>query len=365
MLKAIISLLLIFLLAALSVYSISFVLPSLSSIYGQGVYFTVPLSWIGGSIGGVALSILADRWSRKFSLLVSIALFTFPLLLNVLVRNLSLLYAIWFLIGFGVNGENGISYAYAAELSPPRYRGFVGSIMQGLYFMGGLLGLIWAFLFTNLDTYFLTLGLASLLSFVLWFLIPESKWKSRSSTGRINVLRIVILGSLFAIGSFLFVVPLVSLSFTLLSSLKLNAFLVLSIALLVGMIAFTLAGRISDRIGRKRTTFLFIGISILFSLAILLTLNSTLLSISLIMLMVGSSFFAYFGIWMSEIFPPEIRATGTNVVFFLGRLVGGGFGVSLVLLMPFGLKDDLGISLLVSSILVLGSVLGLPETVKK
>ncbi|BBL46879.1 MFS transporter [Metallosphaera sedula] len=365
MLKAIISLLLIFLLAALSVFSISFVLPSLSSIYGEGVYFTVPLSWIGGSIGGVALSVLADRWSRRLSLLVSIVLFAIPLLLNAFVKSLFLLYVLWFLIGFGVNGENGISYAYAAELSSPRYRGFVGSIMQGLYFIGGLLGLIWAFLFRNLEIYFFSLGVVSLVSFILWFLIPESTRRGHSTSGKVSIFKVVILGSIFAVGSFLFVVPLVSLSFTLLSSLRLDAFLILSIALVVGMISFTFAGRISDKIGRKRTTFLFIAISVLFSLLMLLTANSLLLSISLVMLMIGSSFFAYFGVWMSEVFPPEMRATGTNLVFFLGRLVGGGFGVSIVLLMPFGLKDDLGIALLASSLLVLGSVVGLPETVKR
>ncbi|AWR98397.1 MFS transporter [Metallosphaera hakonensis] len=364
MLRQIFSLLTIFLLAALSVYSISFVLPSLSTIYGKGIYFTVPLSWIGGAIGGVALSILADRWSRRFSLLISILLFTLPLLLNSVIRDLSLFYVLWFLIGFGVNGENGLSYVYAAELSPPKYRGLVGSIMQGLYFVGGLLGLIWASVF-KLNLYFLSLGVVSLISLALWPLIPESTRRSRSNPSAHGLFKITFLGAIFSVGSFLFVVPLVSLSFTLLSLLNLNAFLLLSIALLVGMVGFTLAGRISDIWGRKRTTYMFIGVSLVFSVVMLLSGEPLLVEISLVALMVGSSFFAYFGIWMSEIFPPEIRATGTNTVFFLGRLIGGGFGVSLVLLMPFGLKDDLGISLVISSILVLIAVLGLPETVSQ
>ncbi|AEB95437.1 MFS transporter [Metallosphaera cuprina] len=366
MLKSIVSLLLIFLLAALSVYSISFVLPTLASLYGRSVYFTVPMSWIGGAIGGVLLSMLADRWSRRMSLLISIFLFTIPLIMNIAIRELPLLYLIWFIIGFGVNGENGLSYAYAAELAPPRYRGLVGSLMQGLYFIGGLIGLIWAILFKNVNAYFLSLGLISCLSFALWFLIPESRWRNRSyrgSTSR-DLIRTVILGSIFAVGSFLFIVPLVSLSFTVLSMLKVDSFLILSIALILGMISFTLAGRVSDSLGRKKTTFVFVAISIVFSIVMLVSLNSILIALTIIALMIGSSFFAYFGVWMSEVFPPETRATWTNAVFFLGRLVGGGFGVSLVLLMPFGLKDDLGAALLISSLLVLISVIGLPETVK-
>ncbi|MEM3225692.1 MAG: MFS transporter [Saccharolobus sp.] len=363
MLRSLVALLILFLLSALSVYSISFVLPTLAKIYGQGVYFTVPMSWIGGAIGGVLLSILADKWSRRISLLISIFLFTIPLLINFLIKNLSLLYLAWFIIGFGVNGENGLSYAYAAELSPQGYRGFVGSIMQGLYFIGALMGLIWSFLFRNIETYFLSLGLLSSLSFVLWFLIPESKWRTKRSN--VKVAKTVILGSIFAIGSFLFIVPLVSLSFSVLSILKVNSFLILSIALILGMISFTLAGRISDILGRKKTTFIFIAISIIFSIIMLLTFNYLIIAITIPALMIGSSFFAYFGVWMSEVFPPEARATLTNLVFFLGRLIGGGFGVSLVLLMPFGLKDDLSVALIISSILVLLSVLGLPETISK
>ncbi|QKQ99123.1 MFS transporter [Metallosphaera tengchongensis] len=368
MIRATVSLLLIFLISALAVYSISFVLPALAQIYGDGIYLTIPASWIGGAIGGLLLSILADKWSRKLSLLISIFLFTVPLFLNVFTRNLFLFYFLWFLIGFGVNGENGLSYVYAAEISPPSYRGFVGSIMQGLYFIGGLLGLLWADIFRSIETYFLTLGLLSLVSYLLWFSIPESKVRSRGSFSSLrskNLTKVLVLGSVFAVGSFLFVVPLVSLSFTLFSFFRLPAFSLLSLALLLGLIGFSLAGRLSDRWGRKRTTFIFIVISLVSSVMMLLQVPTSLIGVLVTLLMVGSSFFAYFGVWMSEVFPPEVRATGTNIVFFLGRLIGGGFGVSIILLMPFGLKEDLGVGLLTSTLLVLGSVLLLPETVRR
>jgi hypothetical protein len=66
---------------------------------------------------------------------------------------------------------------------------------------------------------------------------------------------------------------------------------------------------------------------------------------------------------MSEVYPAEIRATGTNTTLFLGRLLGGGFGVSLVLLLPFSLGRSLSLALIASSILVLTSTTQLPETV--
>lgn len=367
MLRAIFSLLAVFLLAALAVYSISFILPELARQLGSGAYFAVPLSWVGGAIGGVVLSILADVWSRRFSLLISILLFLIPLFLNLEVRNLPELYLLWFTIGFGVNGENGLSYAYAAELSPSRMRGLVGSLMQGLYFLGGLLGLLMSYLLRNPFTYFLTVSLVVLLSLPLWVFIPESRFRGsgelsmRAFGG--STLKTLIFGSIFAVGSFLFVVPLVSLSFTLLTSLELPAFQTIVVALLVGLVGFTIAGRLSDRLGRKRTTYVFLVISLIFSSLMFLEVPS-IVEFSVIALMFGSAFFAYFGVWMSEIFPGEVRATATNLVFFLGRLIGGGFGVAIVLLLPLGLQRDLAVALLASSILVGVAVSKLPETAK-
>ena len=184
------------------------------------------------------------------------------------------------------------------------------------------------------------------------------------STFKGPLFKTLVFGSLFAVGSFLFIVPLVSLSFTLLSSLKLPTFQVIVVALLVGLVRFTVAGKLSDRFGRKRTTYLFLAISLVFSFLFFLGVPAVV-EASIISLMFGSAFFAYFGIWMSEIFPAEVRATGTNMVFFLGRLIGGGFGVTIVLLLPLGLQMDLALALVISSLVVGLSVLNLPETARK
>ncbi|PSN97864.1 MFS transporter, partial [Candidatus Marsarchaeota G2 archaeon ECH_B_SAG-C16] len=136
------SLLVVFLLSAAAVYSISFVLPNVILEFGSAAAFSVPLSWVGGAVGGVVLSMVGDVRSRKYALLVSILLFTLPLGLNIRMGSLIELLAVWFLIGFGVNGENGLSYVYAAELSSPQKRGFIGSVMQGLYYLGGITDLV-------------------------------------------------------------------------------------------------------------------------------------------------------------------------------------------------------------------------------
>lgn len=364
------SLLTVFLLSATAVYSISFVLPKVVAEFGAAAAFAVPLSWVGGAVGGVALSVFGDAWSRRYALLASILLFTLPLGLNIRMMNLIELLAAWFLIGFGVNGDNGLSYVYATELASPRRRGFVGSVMQGLYYVGGIVDLILAAYAHSLQIYFLILFLAGLVCLPLWFLIPESGERIPNRPKNLflrdaRLIRITVFGSLFAVGSFLFLVPLVSLSYTYLSGLGLPAYKVLLVALGMGLVGFAVSGRISDRFGRRHTTYLFAGLSTAFSVIFFLNITPFVDEASIIALTLGSSFFAYFGVWMSEVYPAEIRATGTNTALFLGRLLGGGFGVSIVLLLPFSLGRSLSLALTVSSILVLASATQLPETVNR
>ncbi|MBP1357309.1 MAG: MFS transporter, partial [Sulfolobus sp.] len=324
-------------------------------------------------IGGVLMGIVGDFWGRRYALLLSILLFSLPIALNVVIQNVYLLYAIWFLIGFGVNGDNGLSYVYAVELSPPESRGLVGSIMQGLYDIGALLGALLSAIH-NVRLYFIIISVLALSSLGLWFLIPESRVRTSFKPSKIfkgELSKVTILGSIFAIGSFLFLVPLVSLTDNFLKEQDVpNPFIILAVMFIVGFILFTIAGRISDRLGRKRTTIAFTVLGVISSLLFLTFYSVRYVSLLtypvfyvLVLLMVSSSFFAYFGVWMGEIYTMDVRATGTNMTLFLGRLIGGGFGTTIILLLPFGLPKDLGIVLIVSSITVLLSSLGLPETV--
>ncbi|AOL16259.1 MFS transporter [Sulfolobus sp. A20] len=367
---ALTSLLIIFLFSALAIYSISFVLPSLIAKYGEAVAFSIALSWIGGGIGGLVMGIFGDIRSKRYALLISIILFALPILANLIEPNIVFFYIIWFLIGFGVNAVNGISYVYVAELAPTKTRGFIGSIMQGFYFLGAILGLLISFVVRgNIFIYFLIISILSLISIPLWIFIPESKWRGNFSFKLPkDLIKVTIFGSLFSIGSFLFLVPLVSLSFTLFSFLGSRLYVVIFSAFILGMIGFMISGRVSDKIGRRLASYIFGIISIISSIILFvgaMLFDSILLIISFIVLMIGSSFFAYFGVWMSEVYPVNFKATGTNITLFLGRLIGGGFGVTLVLLMPFGLGRDLAISTIISSFLVLVSATQIPETVKR
>ncbi|MBP1357160.1 MAG: MFS transporter, partial [Sulfolobus sp.] len=83
---SLIALLVIFLFSAMSIYSISFVLYPMAkeiNVPISSIEFAIPLSWIGGAIGGVIMGIVGDYWGRRHALLLSILLFSIPMIVNI------------------------------------------------------------------------------------------------------------------------------------------------------------------------------------------------------------------------------------------------------------------------------------------
>jgi hypothetical protein len=52
----------------------------------------------------------------------------------------------------------------------------------------------------------------------------------------------------------------------------------------------------------------------------------------------SSGYFSFTGVWASETYPAEFRATGTNLVFLVGRIVGGFSTIIAAYLYPSSLR---------------------------
>ena len=346
------STLLLFLVSAIAIYSIVPLLPFLEAKFHTSLTtlaLVISLGWVGGAIGGVIIGALSDSYGRRLMLFISILIFGISTLLSYFITSVYLLFITWFLVGFGVNGENGISYAIVAETLKGG-RGTIGGFMQGLYFAGYLLSLILAL--TRFS--FLIVGILALVLSPLSFTMSESSRKGFrpfSNLKEINV-RLAIVSSLLAISAFLYTVPFVSLLPTLFEELHVS-YSILIIASLIGIIFYTLSGYISDIIGRKRTSIIFSIIAILAGVIFYSLLHSILFPFTVFLVFLGSSFFSYLGVWISELYPPKLRATGNNLSFLLGRIIGGGFGVALVTLLPFTLSSNLAIILISCGLIAL------------
>lgn len=368
------SVLVAFLLAAYSMYAITFVLIPLHVSFNVSltiVTIAITLSWIGGAFGGFIFGYISDIFGRKKTLLVTIILYSILTILIYFINNIYELYILMFFIGAGVNGENGISYVLISSMEKTKFRGTLGGFMQGLYALGALLGAITASII--LPRYgmaawryvFLTAGIISLSSIIFWFFIPDFKIDTQKSYKKLNikdifnknVINLTLFGSIFAFASFMFLIPLFSLAPTYLENYRIsNYYYIIYAGLIIALLVFGLSGYISDMIGRKKTVICFSIIAIIFS-SLFLYINYALLKyyipLSLILIYLSSSFFAFYGVWISELYPPKMRGAGSNFTLLLGRLFGGGFGPLIVVLIPLKLGVSLGIILFIMAVIAL------------
>ncbi|EZQ02266.1 MFS transporter [Candidatus Acidianus copahuensis] len=350
-----VSVLIPFLLSAYVMYSITFVIDPLSHYFNTGIpeiILAVTLSWIGGAIGGLIFGRLSDVIGRKKALLFSFFLICIPEIINFKLVNIYELYGLWFLIGFGVNGENGISYAIIAELRFTNLRGFLGGLMQGFYALGALLGAITSLFITNFRLIFLVPGLIFALSFLLWPFVPEEKSRfpgsKISEIFRKDIIKITIIGSIVSLASFLFIIPAFSLMPTTLQLLHFKNYdVIIAIGDILATFSYALSGYISDVKGRRFAALVFSSIAVIASF--IFTFSFIIVGVFLVYFF--SAFFAFFGVWLSELYPQRIRGAGTNFALLIGRLIGGGFGTLFVTLLPFSLRDSLGIVLIAMAIL--------------
>ena len=357
-----------FLLAATALFSLTFVLRPMSRALHLSLTQSalgVTLSWVGGALGGLGFGWVADHWGRRIGLLTALGLAAVAGILGSQAPDGAMLGLAWFLVGGGVNGENGASYALIAEGIARERRGVIGSTMAGLYFAGALVGVaITGLILTHFPSAWRNVlllgGILVVLSWVLvWWRIPESDvWRARTVSDahavslpantmfRTPYRRVTIGGTLLAIGGLLYLVPFLSLISTYLETIhhwsvgRTTTLLVVGFS--VGFAGYVLDGWIADRWGRPRAAWSLISLALFATIAFWVGIPLTL---TVPAIFFTSGFFAHFGVWMSESYPPALKARGNNLTFFAGRIVGGGLGPILVTSLPWQLQTNLSVVL--------------------
>ncbi len=346
-----------FLLSASSVFSISIVISQLTAAFNAPIAWlllAIPIDFIGGAIGGVVLGGLADRAGRRLALLASSALFGLGALLASLANSVLVIWMLWFVIGFGVNAQNGVSYAVIVELSRGM-RGSIGGAMQGLYFLGLFVDSIIYYYVRYWRLYFAFIGAISLaVSIPLTFFMQETysaRVKRAASVVPRGNLRLTLLFVAYTLAAFMFSVPLSSVAPDIVLLFRLPDWFITFLSL-VGFFSFIIAGVASDKFNRALVTIAFALLGLAgAALAMLVGVPIVALPV----LYFSSGFFAYAGIWISESYPIEQRATASNFIFLFGRLIGG-FSPELVVALSFaGLYSGLAMISIISSAMALAS----------
>lgn len=340
----------------------------------------VTATLVGAVIGGVGFGMLSDRLGRVRVLTWTIMLFAVFTGLCALAQGYWDLLIYRTIAGIGLGGEFGIGMALVAEAWPASKRARASSYV-GLGWQAGVLlaavvtpmllpvigwrGMFAVGLFPAVAAYFIRRSLHEPDVFVersakapvaspLRLLVADAQARRRS-------LGLVILCSVQNFGYYGVMIWLPNylssrFGFGLTQSATWTAVTILGMA--VGIYAF---GQVADRVGRK-PAFLgwMLGAAIMVVVYSRLTDPAALLVGGAVMGFFVNGMLGGYGALMSELYPTAARATAQNVLFNIGRAVGGfgpvavgavaaayGFETAIALLALLYLLDILAMWLLI------------------
>ena len=303
----------------------------------------VTATLVGAVIGGVGFGMLSDRLGRVRVLTWTIMLFAVFTGLCALAQGYWDLLIYRTIAGIGLGGEFGIGMALVAEAWPASKRARASSYV-GLGWQAGVLlaavvtpmllpvigwrGMFAVGLFPAVAAYFIRRSLHEPDVFVersakapaaspLRLLVADAQARRRS-------LGLVILCSVQNFGYYGVMIWLPNylssrFGFGLTQSATWTAVTILGMA--VGIYAF---GQVADRVGRK-PAFLgwMLGAAIMVVVYSRLTDPAALLVGGAVMGFFVNGMLGGYGALMSELYPTAARATAQNVLFNIGRAVGG------------------------------------------
>jgi MFS family permease len=303
----------------------------------------VTVTLFGAVIGGIVFGVLSDYYGRVKVLTWTILLFGIATGLCALAQGYWDLLAYRTIAGLGLGGEFGIGMALAAEAWPPSKRARVSSYV-GLGWQAGVLAaaLVTPILLPVIGWrgMFAVGVVPALVSLVVRYAVGEPELftrKKRERPGKIPIalllkdkatarisLGMLILCSVQNFGYFGLMIWLPSyLSGTMGYNLTRTALWTATTVL--GMaFGIWLFGELADRVGRRPIFYVFqAGAAIMVVVYAQLTSPFALLIGGAIMGIFVNGMLGGYGALMSELYPTAARATAQNVLFNLGRAVGG------------------------------------------
>ncbi|MEO6974187.1 MAG: MFS transporter [Rhodoferax sp.] len=321
---------------------------------------------IGAVAGGIVFGALSDRFGRVRVLTWTILLFAAFTGLCAFATGYRELLLYRTVAGLGLGGEFGIGMALAAEAWPARHRARVSSYVA----LGWQVGVLAAALLTPLllpligwRGMFLVGVVPALAAWLIRCKLNEPEAFTRSAGKRKSGLQafrmlvkdratckisagILVLCSVQNFGYYGIMIWMPSflsrqLGFNLTRSALWTAVTILG--MMAGIWVF---GQLADRIGRKPSFLLFQAGAVIMVLTYSqLTTPNAMLWAGALMGMFVNGMLGGYGALMSEAYPTAARATAQNVLFNLGRGVGG-FGPVVVGVLAAAYSFQFAIALL-------------------
>jgi MFS family permease len=337
--------------------------------YG-GIIFSIFL--IGWAIGGVLFGIFADHFGRAKTLMVTILIYALFTGLAALSQTWWQLALFRFITALGIGGEWAAGAALVAEVWPEDKRTKAAGLLQSAWAGGFLVAAVLNLLLCDYSwRVMFVVGVAPAIVAVfvfLWVKEPERWVKASIEAKQSNHRSSSKLAELFApgliratlVGSGLAFVAvfglwgatnwtptlvralpdLQGLSASELTSRVSYATMLLNVGALAGYFSF---GPLADRFGR-RWIFALMCVGSLVMLPVTFLTPRTYVEVLFLLPLLGffnNGIFSGFPIYLPELYPTRIRATGAGFCFNIGRILAasGPFvtGYLVTLLGSFGL----------------------------
>lgn len=311
--------------------------------------FTAALM-LGAAIGGIFLGSLGDRIGRARAMGVSILFYSIFAGLGAWVHTQEQMLVLRFLVGLGVGGVWPNAVALVAESWPDKARPTVAGLM-GAAINTGILVLsqvaqIWSVTVEEWRWLFHFAATPAILGVAVIFFLPESRtWlASRGAPGankptaplrllfRPPLLRItlvgIMLGSIPLIGAWAASKWMIPWADKIGGATQTDYKALTQGWWAFGAILGSLAGaQVASLLGRRFSYFLISVGSLVLTIAMFqLTapLRSSFLPIVFAQGLVATLFFGWLPLYLPELFPTHVRATGSGISYNVGRFATAG-----------------------------------------
>lgn len=314
---------------------------NVDAFVGQWFAYFLASFLLGAAAGGWLFGQFADQFGRVRALGLAVLCFSALTAANALVTSPEQLAALRFLASLGIGGTWAAAAPLVAEAWPKASRPMTAGLL-GASANVGILVIALVSLRIKLDvetwrTATLIGGLPALVGVWILARVPESqRWRQQiASFGHVSAkpLKAVLTPPIFArtlIGTLLGTVPLLgtwSASKWILpwaNKTADNQELVYAIWAAGAVVGSVMGGWVANHFGRRSTYFAICVATLTINLMIYRMLTpsqSAFLAMVALLGVVATMFFGWLPLYLPELFPTRVRATGLGVAFNSGRIL--------------------------------------------
>ncbi|MCS7239341.1 MAG: MFS transporter [Thermoguttaceae bacterium] len=302
-------------------------------------------SWLlGAALGGLCFGWLGDRIGRVRSMAAAVAFFAIFTGLCYFATHPAHLVLFRFLGGMGIGGEWGLGVALVVEFWPERFRPYMAGVIGAAANVGFLLiALLATIIHITPDSWRWIMAAGAspiILAGFIWLAVPESKrWKAATQERPAHPVREIFRPPLlkFTLLAIIFsTVPLVAtwggvsgflpvwadqLAGPKYPGAKGMVQVVVSIGAIIGCLVAPVIG---GQVGRRPVYFTLCALSLLVCQILFRewwVYGPTFLFVCGIAGAVTAAFYGWMPLYLPELFPTRVRATGQGLSFNFGRIL--------------------------------------------